>query len=314
MNPMNLLRISVLLVLVVLVFLQYLNAGLGLMAGLIFALTLGNPFREYTQKWAGLLLKASVVGLGFGLDLETLWSTTQNGIWLTISTIFFALFAGLLIGRLLGVQGKLSMLISTGTAICGGSAIAAMSPTINAKQDQTVIAISIVFILNGIALYVFPLIGNYLELTQQQFGLWAALGIHDTSSVVGASALYGEEALNIATTTKLARALWIIPLVVGASIYINKTQHQHNKAKISLPYFIFLFILAAAVTTFVPAAEKVTPMLVSSAKIGLVLSLLFMGAGITKKLLKTLDARPMIQAVVLWLMISSGSLMAILYT
>ncbi len=311
---MNLFRASILAILVFLVFLQYFNAGLGLLAGLIFALTLGNPFRDYTQKWAGLLLKASVVGLGFGLDLQTLWSTTQNGIWLTISTIFFALFAGLLLGRLLGVQGKLSMLISTGTAICGGSAIAAMSPTINAKQEQTVIAISIVFILNGIALYVFPLIGHYLELTQQQFGLWAALGIHDTSSVVGASALYGEEALKIATTTKLARALWIIPLVIGASIYMNKTQHQHNKAKVTLPYFIFLFLLAAAVTTFVPAVEKVTPSLVFLAKIGLVLSLLFMGAGITTKLLKTLDAKPMIQAVLVWLMISAGSLMAILYS
>jgi len=312
MKSFNIFRVSVLSALVVLVFLQYLNAGLGLLAGLIFALTLGNPFREHTQKWAGLLLKASVVGLGFGLDLQTLWSTTQNGIWLTISTIFFALIMGLILGKLLAVQGKLSMLISTGTAICGGSAIAAMSPTINAKQEQTVVAISVVFILNGIALYLFPVIGHYLNLTQQQFGLWAALGIHDTSSVVGASSLYGAQALEIATTTKLARALWIIPLVIGASIYMNKTQHQHNKAKLKLPYFIFLFILAAGITTFIPVAAKIAPSLVFLAKIGLVLSLLFMGAGITKKLLKTLDFRPMLQAVILWIMISSGSLMAIL--
>ncbi len=314
MKAMALVRITILSVLVVLVYLQYLNAGMGLLAGLVFALTLGNPYRDHTQKWAGFLLKASVVGLGFGLDLQTLWSTTQNGIWLTISTIFFALFAGLLLGRLLGVQGKLSMLISTGTAICGGSAIAAMSPTIQAKQEQTVIAISIVFILNGIALYVFPVLGHYFELTQQQFGLWAALGIHDTSSVVGAASLYGEEALEIATTTKLARALWIIPLVLGASMYMNKTQHQHNKAKITIPYFIFLFMLAASITTFIPAAVAMTPLIVFYAKIGLVLSLLFMGAGITRKLLKTLDIKPMIQAVVVWLMISSGSLVAILYS
>lgn len=313
MLPSNLLRLAIFTALVCLTFTQYLNAGLGLLSGLIFALTLGNPFRNFTQKWAGLILKFSVVGLGFGLDLQTLWTNTQESIWLTVSTIVFALAMGLLLGRLLGVDGKLSTLISAGTSICGGSAIAAMSPTIEARQEQTVISISIVFILNGIALYVYPLLGHLFNLSQQQFGLWAALGIHDTSSVVGAASLYGEEALKIATTTKLVRALWIIPLVLGTSVYMNRIQGHSGRTKINVPYFILLFILASAITTFVPAASQVTPWLVRLARIGLVLSLLFMGAGFTRQLLRTLDLKPMIQAVVLWLMVSSGSLMAILY-
>ena len=313
MPPSKLVRLAIFSVLVILTFTQHLNAGLGLLSGLIFALALGNPIRNFTQKWADLILKFSVVGLGFGLDLQTLWANTQDGIWLTVSTIAFALAMGLLLGRLLGVDGKLSTLITTGTSICGGSAIAAMSPTIGARQDQTVISISIVFILNGIALYVYPWLGHLFNLSQQQFGLWAALGIHDTSSVVGAASLYGEEALKIATTTKLARALWIIPLVLGTSVYMSRKQGQSGRTKINIPYFILLFILASAITTFVPAASRVTPWLVHLAKIGLVLSLLFMGAGFTRELLRTINLKPMIQAVVLWLMVSSGSLMAILY-
>jgi len=307
------LKLAIFTALVVLTFTQHLNAGLGLLSGLIFALTLGNPFRNFTQKWAGLILKFSVVGLGFGLDLQTLWANTQDGIWLTLSTIVFALAMGILLGRLSSVESKLSALISTGTAICGGSAIAAMSPTIGARQEQTVISISIVFILNGIGLYVYPWLGHLFNLSQQQFGLWAALGIHDTSSVVGAASLYGEEALKIATTTKLARALWIIPVVLGTSVYMSRKQGQSGRTKINIPYFILLFILATAVTTFVPSASQVTPWLVRLARIGLVLSLLFMGAGFTRELVGTIDLKPMVQAVVLWLMVSSGSLMAILY-
>ncbi len=312
MPPSKIFKLAILITLVCLTFTQHLNAGLGLLGGLIFALTLGNPFRNFTEKWAGPILKMSVVGLGFGLNLQTLWANTQDGIWLTVSTIAFALSAGLLLGRLLGVDGKLSTLISTGTSICGGSAIAAMSPTIGAGKEQTVISISIVFILNGIALYVYPWLGHFFNLSQQQFGLWAALGIHDTSSVVGAASLYGEEALKIATTTKLVRALWIIPLVLGASVFMSRSQGQKGRARINIPYFIFLFVLASGITTFVPLAAKTTPALVHLAKIGLVLSLLFMGAGFTRELVRTLDLKPMIQAVVLWLLVSSGSLLAIL--
>ncbi len=311
--PFTVLRVAILLALVGAIFMQYLNAGLALLCGLVFALVLGNPIRDRTQKWAGLLLKTSVVGLGFGLNLQTLWTTTQQGIGLTIGTIVLALAFGLLIGKLLKVDSDLSVLICTGTAICGGSAIAAMAPTIRAKPEQTTIAVSIVFILNGIALYLFPWVGGMLELTQQQFGLWAALGIHDTSSVVGAASQYGEEALSIATATKLARALWIIPLVLIASWHTAKKQKDSAKAKVKLPYFILLFVLASAITTFVPPAAIVAPTLVMLAKGALITSLLLMGAGFTKAIAKSLDAKPMIQAVILWVSISTGALVTILY-
>ena len=285
---------------------------MALIAGVILALTLGNPFTEVTQKWASALLKASVVGLGFGLDLNNVLSTSIDNLWLTIFTIVIALAAGLLLGKIMRIEMNLSILISTGTAICGGSAIASMSPVIRAKQEQILVAISIVFILNAIALYIFPLIGNYLNLTQEQFGLWAALGIHDTSSVVGAASLYGEEALNIATTAKLARALWIIPLVIAAIFYM-KRQNINKENSIRLPYFILLFVLASACSTFMTSTQTIAPHLVQLAKIGLVLSLLFMGAGITKKTIKNLDSKPLIQAVILWLLISSISLLLILF-
>ncbi len=307
----KLVRLGVLLGLVALVFGQQLNAGLGLLCGLIYALSLGNPFRNFTQKWAGLILKISVVGLGFGLNLKALWVTTLDGLWLTVCTIVFALFGGLLLGRLLGVNKKLSMLISTGTSICGGSAIAAMSPAINAKQQQTVISISIVFILNGIALYVYPFLGHWLELTQTQFGLWAALGIHDTSSVVGAASLYGDEALKVATTTKLARALWIIPLVFGASVFMNSGDDGLEKRRWAFPYFILLFLVASGVSTFFGGFGEIAEGLVYLAKIGLVLSLLFMGAGFTWDLVKQIDFRAMVQGVVLWVLVSLGSLVGV---
>ncbi len=308
----RILRLALLIVLVGLVFAQILNAGLGLLCGLVFGLTVGNPVPDFSRKLAGQLLKISVVGLGFGLDLQTLWSNTQDGIWLTVSTIFFALGTGLLLGRLLGVEGKLSALITTGTSICGGSAIAAMAPTIEAKPEQTLVSISIVFILNGIALYVYPWLGHALDLSQQQFGLWAALGIHDTSSVVGAASMYGEEALKIATTTKLARALWIIPLVLGVSLFVRRGA-AGKSARVKIPYFIFLFILASGVATLLPSADNVTSALVHLAKIGLVLSLLLMGTGLTRELIRTLDLKPLIQGLVLWVLVSCGSLLAILH-
>jgi len=308
----NLFRFSALLILVSPVIIQYLNAGLALIAGVLFSLFLGNPIQNYSQKWADVLLKMSVVGLGFGLNFKSLLNTALDSLWLTVFTIILTLLFGLVIGRLLGIKGKLSVLISSGTAICGGSAIAAMSPTIHAKQDQTAIAISIVFILNGIALYIFPVLGHYFGLTQEQFGLWAALGVHDTSSVVGAASLYGEEALEIATTAKLSRALWVIPLVVGASWFIKSTEHSAKQTSSKWPYFIFLFLLASAASTFLPALKDVTTYFVSFSKIGLVLSLFFIGAGVNKKLLSSLDFKPLLQAMILWMLIASGSLVVIL--
>ncbi len=321
MNVFSIFRVGLLVGLIALVFLQYLSAGLALLAGLIFALTLGNPIRHLTQKWAGFLLKASVIGLGFGLNLQTLWVTTQQGLGLTVATITFALTIGLLLGKLFKVETKLSQLISTGTAICGGSAIAAMAPTIRAKPEQTVVAISIVFILNGIALYVYPWLGHIFDMTQQQFGLWAALGIHDTSSVVGAASEYGQKALEIATTTKLARALWIIPLVLIASWHTSRKSHEESQTRVKLPIFILFFILASTTATLLPLTSIMLPLvktdmahaLVFLAKAGLITSLLFMGAGFTRTTIRSLRLNPMLQALILWLSISTGSLLAILY-
>jgi len=296
----------------ILILFQYLGAGLGLLAGLIFSLIFGNPIQDHSQKWAEMLLKISVVGLGFGLDLTMFWNTLIDGVWLTIFTIVTTLFIGLLLGHFLGIHNKLSILIASGSAICGGSAIAEISPTIQAKQEQTVVALAIVFILNGLALYFFPIIGNYFELTQLQFGTWAALAIHDTSSVVGAASVYGEEALKVATTTKLMRALWIVPLILVASLYMRKIQGSQQKATIAIPYFIFLFILASAATTFIPTIQTFSASLVSIAKSCLVFSLFFMGLGFSKKILGSLDIRPVIQAAVLWLIISVISLTVIL--
>ncbi len=278
---------------------QWIHAGTALILGIILALTVGNPYRVVTQNYAGLLLKASVVGLGFSIDLSILWQETQNSFLLTLITIVVALSVGLFLGKKLAVEEKLSYLISGGTAICGGSAIAALAPTIKASQHQVVVAISIVFILNGVALYLYPYLGHVLELSQTQFGVWAALGIHDTSSVVGAASIYGDDALVTATTTKLARALWIIPLVFLAS-----WQQQGQGAKTAPPMFILLFMIAASINTFFPQIGELSSYLVLAAKTGMVVSLLFMGAGFTKEVLKAIDLKPMLQGVILWLVIS----------
>lgn len=281
---------------------------IALVLGLIAALTFGNPFEEQTKRATKILLQASVVLLGFGMKLTAVWEAGKQGILFTIATIFGTLAVGFLIGKLLKVEGKTSNLISAGTAICGGSAIAAVAPAIDAESEQISVSLGTVFILNSIALFVFPIIGHYLNLSQNQFGIWAAIAIHDTSSVVGAAQSYGAEALSIATTVKLARALWIAPVALLFSFL-----YRSKKAKIAVPYFIFLFLLATAVRTYAPPViePSIFDSLVNLAKAGLTVTLFLIGASLSRETLRKVGIKPLVQGVILWILISLISLWAV---
>jgi len=272
---------------------------ISLLLGLLYSLVIGNPFKLETQKTSALVLKLSVVIMGFSLNIKDIFTTLETGFLITILTIAFAIILGLMIGRLLKVEHKLSFLIAGGTAICGGSAIAALAPAIQAKPNQIFISITIVFMLNAIGLLVYPELGYYLQLNQSEFGLWAALGIHDTSSVVGAAAIYGEEALKVATTNKLARALWIIPLVLMAGIFFKNKQSNSK-----FPLFILFFVAASLIATFLPTlsfAFEYAPLI---AKKGMAISLFLIGAGFTKETLKEIELRALWQGISLWLLVS----------
>lgn len=280
---------------------------LALLLGLIVANTIGNPFPKQSSKTSKLLLKASVVGLGFGMTLQSAIKAGSQGILLTIATILGTFILGALLAKLLKMDKKASYLISSGTAICGGSAIAAVAPIVNADDKQISVALGTVFTLNAIALFIFPVIGHALDLSQTQFGLWAAIAIHDTSSVVGAAGKYGTEALTIATTVKLARALWIIPVSLITAIIYKK-----SSGKINIPWFIGMFILATIVNTYVPGMDKIAPYIITAAKAGLTLTLFLIGAGLSLHTLKVVGIKPLIQGIILWIAISITSLWAIM--
>lgn len=280
---------------------------LALGLGIAMALTLGNPFRQRSGKVVKYLLQVSVVGLGFGMNFGEVVKAGRTGVAFTVASITVTLVAGYLVGKWLAVERTTSHLISSGTAICGGSAIAAMAPVLNADEKEISVALGTVFILNSVALFVFPPIGHHFGLTQHQFGLWSAIAIHDTSSVVGAASRYGQEALKIATTVKLTRALWIIPLSLLAAVaFKNKT------AKVSIPYFIFIFVLASLTVTFMPVLKPVYESLVSLAKTGLTVTLFLIGASLSRETIKQVGFRPVAQGVMLWLFISTASLVVIL--
>ena len=278
--------------------------------GLILALTVGNPFPEQSKKTTKILLQTSVVLLGFGMNLSEVIKAGRSGVLFTIATIFGTLALGFLVGRLLKVKDKTSNLISAGTAICGGSAIAAVAPVIDADDEEISVSLGTIFILNSIALFVFPVIGQRLNLTQNQFGVWAAIAIHDTSSVVGAATRYGAEALQIATTVKLARALWIAPVALLFSFFYRRA----GKTKIAIPYFILFFLLATVVRTYAPDdfPQSLFDSLVMLAKAGLIVTLFLIGASLSRAVLKKVGARPLVQGVILWLIISLVSLFAVL--
>jgi uncharacterized integral membrane protein (TIGR00698 family) len=280
----------------------FVSPPIALAIGLVFGLALAHPYGPETKKFSTFLLQASVVGLGFGMNLHQVVQAGRSGFVYTLLGISFALLAGMGLGALLRVQRVPAFLISTGTAICGGSAIAAVGPITHASDEEMAVALGTVFVLNSVALLIFPAIGAALKLTQSQFGLWAALAIHDTSSVVGAAAKYGAEALAVATTVKLARALWIVPLSIGTAVV------RGAKAKIQWPWFIGLFCLAAVCNTYLPAGAPAYGIAVKVAKIGLTVTLFLIGSGISVATIKRVGHRPLLQGIILWLLVLVGSL------
>lgn len=270
--------------------------------GLVFGFTFPHPFDQSAKKLSRYLLQASVVGLGFGMNLHDVIRAGRSGFVYTLLGISFAMLAGMGLGVLLEMKRTPAFLISTGTAICGGSAIAAVGPIVGASAEQMAVSLGTIFVLNSIALLIFPTIGSALKLSQTQFGLWAALAIHDTSSVVGAAAKYGAVALAVGTTVKLARALWIVPMSIATAVI------KHSRAKIQWPWFIALFCLAAVCNTYLPAGAASYAVLSRIAKIGLTATLYLIGSGISIATLKRVGHRPLLQGVILWLLISAGSL------
>jgi uncharacterized integral membrane protein (TIGR00698 family) len=279
------------------------NSPTALILGFVYALTLENSFKAQSQKVIGYLLKISVVGLGFGMFINETLATSKEGFVLTFCSIVLTVGLGLLLTKVFKLEFKLGYLITSGTAICGGSAIAAISPIIKADSKTISIALGVVFLLNSIALLLFPSIGYFLQLTQEQFGLWCAVAIHDTSSVVGAAMEYGEESLRVATTVKLSRALWIIPLSIF-SIFFFKVKGE----KFKIPYFIVLFILAILINSYAGLPESWTSAIVGSAKRLLIVTLFLVGTTISIADLRSEGLRPIVFALSLWISISIFSL------
>lgn len=288
-------------------FTPFIDAPLALLLGFIIAQTIGHPFIQFNHKVTSLLLKFSVVGLGFGVNIFQAIEAGKSGFVFTFFSIALTFLFGWLLSKWMKVEGKTSFLISSGTAICGGSAIAAISPIVKADAKQMSVALGTVFILNSIALLIFPAIGHWLGLSQQQFGLWCAIAIHDTSSVVGAATKYGQEALQIATTIKLERALWIIPLSIATVLFI-KTETK----KIAIPYFIGFYILAMCIGTYFTEYATQYSVIVLLAKKGLTVTLFLIGAGLSMDAIKTVGVKPLLQGVVLWILISVVSISVIL--
>jgi uncharacterized integral membrane protein (TIGR00698 family) len=275
---------------------------LALALGLLYGLTFAHPYEADSRNLSKFLLQASVVGLGFGMNLHEVLRAGRSGFFYTAATISFALILGLLAGRLLRVNQTASILISVGTAICGGSAIAAVAPIIEASDEEIAISLGTVFILNSVALFVFPPLGWSLRLTQQQFGLWAALAIHDTSSVVGATARYGPVALVVGTTVKLTRALWIVPVAIGAAVL------KRSRSPIQWPWFILFFCLAAVASTYLPALSNYWHLLSNLGRLGLTATLFLIGTGISRATLRRVGMPPLLQGVVLWILVGVTSL------
>jgi uncharacterized integral membrane protein (TIGR00698 family) len=294
----------------------WVSPPVALALGAVLALTHENPFAPLGKKVSAKLLQVCVVFLGFGMDLPVVLRTGLQGAGLAAATIATTLGLGWVIGRRLGIDRKVSALISAGTAICGGSAIAAVGSVIGVGESEISVAMGTVFILNAAALYAFPVLGHALGLTQVQFGTWAGIAIHDISSVVGASAHYGLDALQTATAVKLSRALWIIPVGFAAAAVFRtrKTDSQmatHQKPSVRVPWFIVFFVVASVARSFVPGVAAMAPVLGQVATTGLTLTLFLIGAGLSAKTLRAVGWRPFVQGVLLWLFISAVSLAVI---
>lgn len=299
---------------------EIITAPIALFLGLVFALIFGIPYPKFNKKLSKYLLQASVVGLGFGMNLERSLQSGAEGMIFTVASVIIVMTVGVILGRFMSIDSKTSYLISSGTAICGGSAIAAVGGVLNAKENEMAVSLGVIFILNAIALFIFPPMGKALGLTQQQFGTWAAIAIHDTSSVVGAGAAYGNEACELATLIKCTRALWIIPLAFftmwyyGHSTALRDKSEAAGKGKVSIPWFIFLFVAAMIFNTYVgtDTFRPVYDALVVIAKQCLVAVLFAIGAGLSLKVIRQVGVKPLVQAVLLWILIGAGSLAVIL--
>ena len=291
-------------------FSSWVTPPVALFLGLIFALLCGQAYPKFNKKVSKKLLQYSVIGLGFGMNLHASLASGKEGMIFTIISVIGTMVIGMLIGRkVLKMNRDTAYLISSGTAICGGSAIAAVGPVIKAKESDMSVALATIFILNAIALFIFPVLGEWMGLTQQQFGTWAAIAIHDTSSVVGAGAAYGEEALQVATTIKLTRALWIIPLALITSVIF-----KNESKKISIPWFILWFVVAILINTYLlDSAPMVGKIISGIARKGLIITMFFIGASLSIDVLKAVGIKPLIQGVLLWIVISVSSLLYILY-
>lgn len=289
--------------------LPVITAPIALLLGLIFAFIFKNPCPKFNKKTSKYLLQVAVVCLGFNMNLQESLRSGAEGMMFTVVSVVGVMALGVLVGYWLHINRKTAYLISSGTAICGGSAIAAVGPVLKADENEMAVSLGVIFILNSIALFIFPPLGHLLDMSQHQFGTWAAIAIHDTSSVVGAGEAYGEEALQIATLIKLTRALWIIPLAIATMfIFRDKT------AKISIPWFIFIFVLAMVVNTYVALPEWFVNVMVWIAKRGMVVTLFLIGASLSISTIKSVGVRPLLQAVALWVVISVVSLFVVLET
>ena len=284
----------------------WVKPAVALFMGLALALTIGAPYAKANKKVSKYLLQAAVVGLGFGMNLHSALAAGKEGMLFTIVSVVGVMVLGVALGKVLRVNPKNAYLISSGTAICGGSAIAAVAPIIDADDNDTSLALATIFILNAIALFIFPPIGEALGLSQQQFGTWAAIAIHDTSSVVGAGAAYGPEALQVATTIKLTRALWIFPLAL-VSILVFRSKGK----KVAIPWFILFFILAMIANTYINIPLEITGAIVVASKKALSLTLFLIGCGLSLGAIKKVGAKPLILGVLLWIIISVVTLLVI---
>ncbi len=292
------------IILAALCFFPVVSPPIALFLGIIFVNIFGQVFNA--DKIIKIVLQVSIIGLGFGINLKQALQAGSEGFLFTVFSITLIVVLGIVLGYIFRIDKIITQLISFGTAICGGSAIAAIAPILKADGKQTSVSLGIIFLLNALALFIFPEIGQYFHLSQNQFGIWSAIAIHDTSSVVGAASKYGHEALQTATTVKLARALWIIPISFVLS-FLNK-----SGGKIKIPYFIGFFVLAILVNSYFPAIKEVTDYVVDFSKSSLKVALFLIGTGLSFQNLKNIGIKPLLLGIILWVVISVISLFAVL--
>ncbi|HUA36205.1 MAG TPA: putative sulfate exporter family transporter [Candidatus Binataceae bacterium] len=292
--------------------LPFVSPGIALMVGIAFALTLGNPYPLTAARTITPLLQISVIGLGTGMNLVEVGRAGVHGFFYTVIGISLTITIGLLMGRLLRTGRDTSLLVTVGTAICGGSAIAAVAPAIRAKSHEVSVALATVFFLNAVALLIFPAIGHHFAMSQEQFGVWSALAIHDTSSVVGAAMQYGARALEIATTIKLTRALWIVPVTLVIGVIWNRGSEEASGGKAKRPWFILGFLAAAALVTWLPSLKPAGHVIFLGAQRSLVITLFLIGSGLSRSALQVVGRRPLMQGFFLWVIMGSATLGAIL--